>query len=277
MKLFTLLLLLLFQIVSESVIGQESFTANAEYISDSQYSFRNLSQLKSKEESNNTLFSLLRQPSPLSEWVGATLAYNFEDEGTDNIIAGAKVKISTVEQFSDTKFNLLVIGNISKITSGVSEKADDDINEIIQSSQGLSVGVAPVFNINPDNENENNFRSFASLNYKINGFQGVGVNEETVNLGQLRLTVGAEFEGFKTNNGGKFNLSAEYIYSYFDEENYDKIFGKSISNISAVEINAIVPLTGNFGFIGGITFSNEAEPVVQTGIIIKASSESEDD
>ncbi|MFM9947593.1 MAG: hypothetical protein ACKV1O_06610 [Saprospiraceae bacterium] len=214
--------------------------------------------------------SSMNRPSPKSFWIGATLAYNFEGGGTENVVGAANVELAPVKQFSkDSFFNLLVIGNIAKITSAQSEDASQDISDLIQSNQGLSVGIAPVYTFNPSNSNKNYLRAFSTLNYKINGYQNVGSEKETINISQFRGTVGMEFEGFEIEKGGPFNLSVEYIFSAFDNKKYAQVFGQDVGSFSVLEVTLLIPLPGKFGVITSVNYSNQSKPIYQAGIIIQ--------
>jgi hypothetical protein len=222
------------------------------------------------KKTNRNLFAII---SPQSVWVGATLAYNFLDKGTENIVGAAKVTIAPVKQFENNKhFKVFVVGNLSKITSSLSkEDPIKDVNEIMQSSQGMSIGVSPVYTINPDNKNENIFRAYGSANFKVNGFQDVGQDEETVNITQFRGTLGIEFEGWAISDGGPFNLSTEFIFSAFDKKDYAKVFNEGAKSAVGMETTFIIPIGHNFGFLASWTVSDKTSSVFQTGVIVKTS------
>ena len=166
-------------------------------------------------------------------------------------------------------FNLYVVGNFARVTSPVSPNPSDDLKEITQSAQGLSVGISPVYKLNPNNLNKNFFRTWFSVGYKLNGFQLQNKEDETVNLHQFRTSVGIEFEGFQVENGGSFLLGVECSYSVFSQEAYERVFERSVSGIPAIEGTLIVPLQGNFGLLGSILISEHNKPAFQGGIIVK--------
>ena len=209
--------------------------------------------------------------SSQSSWVGATVGYNFQGKSTDNVIAGARVRLNEVEQFKTHKhFDLLVIGNISKITSSGSDSIAQEVNSIIQSTQGLSVGISPIWTINPDNADSNFFRLFATANYKLNAFKDIGIDRETINIGQGRFTLGFEFEGFEVVDGGKFNFNLELGLSVFEEDNYYKVFCKHYNSITSLESSLIIPISGKFGIMTSYTMSNRTKPVFQAGFLIRS-------
>lgn len=207
--------------------------------------------------------------SSLSMWVGGVLLYNFEGEGsTENVIGAGKVVLGKVRQFGGDKFNLLVLGNLSKITSSLNnEDATKQLTSLAQSSQGVSVAVSPTWSINL--KNNNFFRYWGTVGGKFNGFSDVGENKETITLSQFRLTGGLEFEGFELSGGGVFNLSTELSYSLFDKTKYNKIFGKEKGSYLGLETTLIIPIGNNFGAMGSYTVSEGTTPLFQAGIVVK--------
>lgn len=245
--------------------------------------------LMAQMANKNTVFSNLKKPkpsfvtgvpsdagfkasiSPLSSWVAAQLSYSFDGKASsDNIIGAAKIKIATVEQFvHNSRFDLLVIGNFARVTSLVSTNPSDDLKEITQSAQGLSMGIAPIFKLNPFNPRHNYYRVWFSANYKLNGFQLKNEEEEVINLHQFRASAGLEFEGFKIQNGGNFLLGLECSYSSFSEELYSKVFEQPINKIIALEATLIIPMPGNLGLMGSVIVSDVNKPVFQGGFVVK--------
>ena len=207
--------------------------------------------------------------SSLSMWVGAVLAYNFDGEGsTENVIGAGKVVLGKVKQFGGDKFNLLVIGNLSKITSSLNnEDVTKELTSLAQSAQGVSVAVSPIWSINL--KNNNFFRFWGTAGGKFNGFSDVGVEKETITLSQFRFTGGLEFEGFELIGGGAFNLSTELSYSLFDKTKYSKIFGEEKGSYLGLETTMIIPVGNNFGAMCTYTISEGTSPVFQAGIVVK--------
>ena len=217
------------------------------------------------------------RPSSESSWIGATLAYNIEGgDAADNVVGAARVKLGFVKEFEDTRFNLFVIGNLAKITSATSEDATKNITDLIQSNQGLSVGISPIYRLSPKDA-DNKIRGYSTINYKVNGFKDIGVDKESINLSQFRGTLGLEFEGFKLENGGFFNLSAEYIFSAVDGTSYEQVFGKKVNNFSTVELSLIVPLPGIFAFMSIVDYSTGSKPIYQLGLIISTAIQKDED
>lgn len=236
----------------------------------------NHDNLTLKESSmNDDDFDVLTLMSPNSFWAGATLAYNFEGEGTDNFIGGAQIKLESISRFQDNPyFDLLVVGNLSKITSSIGENSSDDISELIQSNQGLSIGLSPIFVLNKKRIEQGNaldvWRLYGHLGYKVNGFQDVGLENKTININQFRLSFGLEFEGLHVTSGPPINISSELVYGSFEEDKYYEVFNESVSSIVAWENSLIIPIGNNVGFLAKYTISNKGDNVFQAGLILQA-------
>lgn len=222
-------------------------------------------------------------PAATSYWAGATLAYNLEKEGSDNLIGAGHVKIGTVKGVSENKFfDLLVVGNIAKVTSSISEDSSDDITEIIQSNQGFSIGLSPVWILNKgsiraireriDNGEELEIpyvRMYGNIGYKLNGFQDVGEEEATINISQFRSSVGLEYEGLHLDiANAPMHFSSELIYTIFGKDNYKLVFGEALSQIIALENTAIIPLSAGLGIMFKYTVSKQN--VLQAGLVIRS-------
>lgn len=207
--------------------------------------------------------------SSSSSWVGATLAYNLDGNSSENVIGAAKVKINTVKRF-DSRFRLNVIGNITKF-SGVVEidELDRGIRDLIQSSQGLSVGMEPLIFVKDTEDTK--LRVWGNLNYKLNQFQDVEINSisENVSISQFRVAAGGEVEAFKMLDGERFiHLGIEISKTYFDENKYQMVFNDSKSSLLALEWSFILPLNGSLGIVFGQVLSPDIKSTFNAGIII---------
>ncbi len=215
---------------------------------------------------------LVSSYSSASSWVGATLAYNLDGKSSENVIGAAKVKINSVKRFDGKRFNLNIIGNISKFT-GIVDKDELElgIRDIIQSSQGLSVGLEPLFNV--ARKEDMIIRVWSNLNYKLNQFQNIEVDAELVDvsLSQFRFALGAEIETFQLSDGGRFmHLGVELSQTFFDEAKYLQVFNESESSLFALEWSFILPLNGTLGIVFGQVISPDIKPTFNAGLIIAA-------
>jgi len=214
--------------------------------------------------------------SPLSFWAGSSMSYSFEGEGSDNFIGGGQIQLESFKRFqkNDT-FKLLIVGNLSKIASSLSEDdPTDDITELVMSEQGLCLGIAPIVQLFrrpvPD-ENGDVVRLYSNISYKVNGFQDVGPEKETVNLDQFRVSLGLEFEGLEVSSGAPINISSEVVYSSFSGDKYERVFGERQSSFVAIESQLIIPIGQRTGFLIKHTHSNKAKSVMQVGLILSSS------
>ena len=225
------------------------------------------------EKNDDVLISIA---SPLSFWAGSTLSYSFENEGSDNFIGGGLVQLETFKRFQNNKkFKLLIVGNIAKITSSLSEEdVSDDISEIVLSDQGLSIGFAPIYQLwNKDVKGEKGdyIRLYGNVGYKVNGFQDAGPDNETINLDQFRASIGIEYEGLEVSSGAPTNLSSELVYSFYDGSKYESIFGDFQSNFIAIESQLIIPIGNKLGFLLKHTWSTRTNGVFQLGLVLSSS------
>jgi len=209
--------------------------------------------------------------SESSDWIGATLAYNLDGSDPDNIIAAAKTKINTATKFKG-KFRLSTIGNFAKPTGTIDTASlRKNIRSVAQSSQGLSIGLEPLYNIKHTSDLD--FRGWATFNYKLNifGIENDGKKED-VNLRQFRLTTGLELDAFEFDNGGKrIHLGIEGAWTKFSSETYKKIFNEDKNSLYSLEWLVVVPLTGNLGIAAGQTLVKGIKPTFSAGIIVAAS------
>lgn len=274
-------------LISTASLAQYSFVETNENSRENE----ELNKIKSDELSSSPTPAFVAfGQSANSFWAGATLAYNLESEGSDNIIGAGQVTLEAVRRFQNNPFfDLLIVGNLAKVTSSVGEDSSDDITEIIQSNQGLYVGISPIWvlnkkgieneserrsNLDPMSDDFNNedydiFRLFLNGGYKLNGFQDVGVDKATINLSQFRLTTGIEYEGLHVTSGSPIHISTEFIFTTFSEEKYNAVFAEEKSNIFAWESTAIIPIGKEIGVMGKYTLSNLSDNVFQVGIVLR--------
>ncbi len=211
--------------------------------------------------------------SPLSNYAGATLYYNFDDNSSlDNVVGAANVKIDEVGKFVSNKhFKLPLVGNIAKIGAVTdTTNLDKNIRQIAQSAQGISIGLAPTYIFNPDNSDGDFFRGWASASYKVNSFQGTGKDKANVTLNQLRISAGIEFEGWVFSGSKRpMHIGLEGFYSQFDADKYKEIFKESKSSIMSANLSIIFPINANMGFLILGTYSENTHPVYSGGLIFK--------
>lgn len=210
--------------------------------------------------------------APKNYWSGATIGYNLEGEGSDNIVGSGIVELEAVNKWQDSLyFDLLIVGNLAKVTNSIAEDPSDDITEIVQSNQGLNVGFSAIWVTNrkkiETGKTTNIFRHYLGVGYKLNGFQDVGANKETINLHQFRASAGFEFEGLNVVSGSPITFSTELIYSLFSKNAYNDVFGEEKTSLLGLENTVIIPIGERIGFLLKHTLSNEN--VFQIGFVVK--------
>ncbi|MCB9167798.1 MAG: hypothetical protein H6595_10025 [Flavobacteriales bacterium] len=213
--------------------------------------------------------------APDNAWVGATLAYNIQDEASiDNVIGSTRIVIAPVEKFINKKFNLAVIGNIGRIATLDRDSAVGSLMSLAQSSQGLSIGIAPMYRLSLNKGTEIQeaneiLKFYLTANYRANKYK-VGMEDSLVErtLNQARFTLGCELEGFKVKNGRTFTIGEEGFLSYHDGRTFESVFGQYKDATFGVEATLIVPLGGVFGFLINGTYIHGDTPIYQTGLIV---------
>lgn len=208
--------------------------------------------------------------SSKSEWIGASLIYNFGDnnEISDNIAGGAKVRLnSAIFSQSINWFDLNIIGNIGNFISSTDSLNRSSLTTIAQSEQGLIVGIEPLFTLK--DKIEFTWRAWITLNYKFNDYKKT-IDDKIDNIGlhQGRFTIGTEFDFIRFENNRRMHLALEGVYTIFDENKYENIFAENRKKLLSASISFILPLQGNLGLAIGETFSQGSKPTFSAGIII---------
>ncbi len=210
-----------------------------------------------------------------STWANASLAYNFidSDNPIDNFIGGGEIALGIFDISSD-KFVMYMYGNLSKITDGTAEEAEQNISNLIQSAQGVSFGIQPIMNWEIENfaGNPAVVRAFMNTGIKINGYKELGINmNETVTLSQFRWELAVELEGIPLIGGENTQITAGYYNNSFSEEKYQTIFGETQSNLNGFKFDMIFSLAGgNFGVLLSYATSDLIDNIFTMGLVMRA-------
>lgn len=211
---------------------------------------------------SQTAFSLKNSGNPsnvagglsaISPWVGAQVGYLFGDskEFGDNLLVSGKV-LYEIDLNTD-KFKLPVIGNISNIikskvgfeTGEGKEKLDSEIKEIVNSTQGLHIGLYPYYKIT-----EGDYFSLIAhgvVGWKLNGIQDTITNTITY-LDQGRFSVGLEFViGNSKEEKSPLTISVAPTLMFFSKNDYNKVFGVEKNSIRTLELTCVIPLNKGIG------------------------------
>lgn len=225
----------------------------------------------------------VKMPSRKNYWHGATIAYNFDGLDIDNVIGNTKVEINPFTGNKPLiKGNWAIIGNIGNFVSAQSkEDASKDIKKLAQQIQGLNVGLGSVWEyqsgalVQPAADLSNVkplFRIEFITAYRLNGFQNVGVDTQTIVISQFRNSLALEYETAmwgENKDAGRLSVTLEGAISVFDGQQFEKVYNHYRDALASAELTAILPLAKNFGVMGNMTVAQKTRPIYQMGIIIK--------
>jgi len=202
-----------------------------------------------------------------SYWLGATLGYNLGGNSSEDVVGSAKVMINPM---SDKLFGAQwgVIGNFSNFQTAQDKgNTDKNIKSVIQSSQGLFLGLSSLWTLNKDADVKTRIQY--TMGGKLNGFTHVGPDSSTQTLIQYKNSLGFELEGFQFSKGGMLNLSFEGSLLLFDKGIYQKVFNSSKSSLLTFEASVVLPISTNTGILFNSTFAQSSQPVFLVGVIFK--------
>lgn len=202
--------------------------------------------------------------------VGAALT-NFDET---NIVPSAKMVLGQVDQFSSRDaFRLFVVGNIGQLGSPSDTSFQANVSTLIESDNGLYVGVSPVLLLNKRNTNSNYWTLFGSLGYKFNSISTQSIVETDTTImqqpfSQGRLSAGLQFEGLRlSGNNEPFTISIEGAFTYFSESDFNEYFGEKESSIFSFSASVIMPLSNRLGLQVIWDTNNLTESVFRSGLI----------
>lgn len=201
-------------------------------------------------------------------WIGASLGYNIGGTDIEDLVGSAKIMMNP---FNGKIFggDFGVIGNFSNFLSVQNkEETDKNLTKILQSTQGLSFGLAGIWDLHKA-ESKVHSRFFYSLTGRLNAFKNVGADSINVNLYQFRNSVGVELETLEFKNGGALTFAIEATVGMFDQKKYEKIFNERKNSLTSLETSVVIPFSSNVGLLTNGTFSQGTKPIFQFGLIFK--------
>ena len=203
-------------------------------------------------------------------WVGATVAYNLEGLEADNFVGAATIELNPFDE-ENKYFDLSIIGNLGSFIAKQSvEDRNKDAEKIVQSKQGLNIGIGGIFHIFPDlPKGKSDWRLYGTIGYRFNSFQDIGPDSVNIGFSQQRNVFGFEFESPEFKNGGKLTFSSEVTLSFFDKHKYKQLFNDNRSSIQGAQVSLILPMNAKFGILFSSLFSQTLKPVYQFGIVLK--------
>ena len=192
--------------------------------------------------------------SAANSWIGAQLGYKFGDNSKelgDNLLVSASL-IYEIPMVTGRKFVVPVISNFSHLVAdpnaaSADEKNEDKLRELMLASSGVRAGVYPYRKIKITDDFELVVHGEAS--WKLNAFKQENVDALDY-LNQFRIGGGVELAVGKVDADHKpLTLSVTPIHTRFAADEYAKIFGESRSYRTALEVVAVVPVSGRTGVL----------------------------
>ncbi|SNR98837.1 hypothetical protein SAMN06269173_11531 [Hymenobacter mucosus] len=208
--------------------------------------------------------------SPVNPWLVAGVQTGYSLNGgefADNFQAAGRTLVEVLGKSSD-KGGVFVMANLSRLKNQADADEATKLKEIQQSNQGINIGVFPHKIFNKDGSADMVFWSvYAPITYKLNSFKQTGT-AESVYLNQFRLGAGFEI-CFLPGQSAKLptTFSLEPNIGFFNENDYNKIFGKEKSSLLSLEATLIIPAGVGKGFMFSYSNSTENSSQFTAGLI----------
>jgi hypothetical protein len=192
---------------------------------------------------------------PFKTWVGATVAYNFATSGqaADKLGVAARATLNSWRPKWNTgpwTFAVPIVGNVAKPSSGGdgAEELELKAQELLTSSEGIYVGVAPYFERPLNRAKTYALRLVGAALARTNAVKD-RTADTTFYLTHSRFSVGAllAIGGFDVGTGV---LSAEFSTLRVNPDKYELAFGERKRRLSSIELVLIVPIADNVGILG---------------------------
>lgn len=217
-----------------------------------------------KESELDTVVISNNSVSMKNYWLGAKIGYNFIGNTDDNFFVGsASIALNMLENL-DKGHYFGVIGNIGNFKFDKSTDSSEDIKKLVQSINGLSVGLGYTREWSVQNSY---FRWFSRTGVRLTTFDEVGVDKETLNLAQSVTNTGIEYELTRFKNKGSLTISVGTSLLMFDKRVYNKIFDESKSSLVTFDLTAILPISEKMGVFVNGTFAKKTSAAYILGII----------
>ncbi|MHC0441024.1 carboxypeptidase-like regulatory domain-containing protein [Flavobacterium sp. 3-210] len=206
--------------------------------------------------------------SPKNYWIGARVGYNFVSNSNENNFIGSANAGINVRKFGDIS-SLAVIGNVGNYKFNTDEEEANELQQLAQSSNGISVGLAYMEDYKDVLLDDIDFTWYVSTRARFNTYKNVGINKESINLPQFVFTVGVEFALAKFEKGGELTFTQSASALAFDKNQYNLIFGSTRGGLGSLDSTLILPLKDNVGFFVSGTFAQKTSALFTFGIILK--------
>jgi hypothetical protein len=196
----------------------------------------------------------IRGASAGNPWFGAQLGYKFgaSDELADNLLVSASF-IYSIPLDPSRNFQLPVISNFAHLVASPeaeteSEGREDALKELLLSRSGVRAGLYPYRKVASLSRNDFSVLIHGESSWKINAFKNESEAVDYVN--QFRLGAGFELAlGVESAEHKPLTLSVTPVFTFFDEEEYEKVFAEPKSGLRSLEIVGVLPIAARTGLL----------------------------
>lgn len=209
---------------------------------------------------------------PSSSWlrVGAQMGYILDGSGTidDDFLASGRVEAGQL-RFSDAQPENFIVPIISNIGSLGLAKSKTELEkggkDLLTSTKGLSLGVAPYLTIGPSRARTT---LYGSAGWKLNTGRDKTDTTKTVMLHQGRFSVGLGMDACIVEGAAMpVSLSVEPVYSRWNADRYNAIYGVSRGELLSLELTAILPLK-SIGVLAQTNMASTMSPSWRIGLLL---------
>jgi len=210
---------------------------------------------------------------PTGTWMNATVAYNLASSGNsaDKLNVAGQVILNywrpNALAIHGASLQVPIIGNIAKPTTGkeTAEQLKDKAQELVASSEGLYVGVAPYWQWL--HKNKYGSKAFWSASFRTNALKDIST-DSTFYLNQGRFSIGFQ-EQLGQFDTGVGSFSVETTLLTFSASNYARAYGERRAQLYTTDVVLIVPVGDNVGIVGQAALNHSGgDHVWRVGVLL---------
>lgn len=214
-------------------------------------------------------------------WVaGAQIGYKFAGKGdfADNVFAAGTVIYNLqLDPTESHGWNIPIFSNVASLAADASGKTAQDslqnsANAMLNSAQGILLKLAPYRTFH--DATNTRLRLLTSVGGKINSLAAKDTAAGKETLLQGRVGAGFEMEiGMKADEDGNrpIVLSGSLLQSFFSATSYEKVFGERKSELTVMELSAIVPVQKGTGMVIEAALAQGLPPALRIGLLVARS------
>lgn len=214
--------------------------------------------------------------SPKNYWIGAKVGYNLSGvQADDNFVGAVKAAINLADfgDDDDGHFQFAVLGNFGKYKFDQSKAENQNLQKLSQSISGIQGGLGWTRKWAGNEQYKSTpvhtARLYAAGLYKYNQFVNIGTASEEVNLHQIKVLGGFEYEYYRFKQGGALSLAIEPSLTFFDKQLYQKVFSMEKSVLAVLDASLVIPISSQIGLYFNGTYSHRMAPAHLIGFVIK--------